>query len=197
MATYNAIAATSEAIRRYLKEAPRPEFAALDVDIYQASDFNKAIPAGGRISIFLYRIAVNQSRRNLPPRLNDAGTIRLRPAIPLDLFYAVGAWALNADLQQRLLGWAIRTLEDSPVFPASVLNQLQTTAVFRKTETVELVCESLPLADLNVLWELVKPNVPLSVGYVARMIAIESEPPQISGPLVQTREFDLQELVEP
>ena len=196
MATYNALAATSEAIRRYLKEAPRPEFPSLDVDIYQASDFTKSVPAGGRISIFLYRIGVTQSRRNLPPRMNDAGTIRLRPAIPLDLFYAISAWALNADLQQRLLGWTIRTLEDSPIFPASVLNQLQATPVFRKTETVELVCDSWPLQDLNVLWELIKPNVPLSVGYVARMLAIESEPPQISGPLVQTREFDMQELVE-
>jgi hypothetical protein len=37
--------------------------------------------------------------------------------------------------------------------------------------------------------------VPLSVGYVARMLAIESEPPQLQGPLVQTRDFDLQEVL--
>jgi hypothetical protein len=195
VATYTALAATSEAIRRYLKESPHPEFTGLDVDIYQASDFTKPAPAGGRISIFLYRVGVTAARRNLPPKMNEAGTIRMRPAIPLDLFYAISAWAMHADLQQRLLGWAIRTLEDAPVFPASVLNQLQTTPVFRKTETVELVCDPWPIQDLGVLWELLKPNVPLSVGYVARMLAIESEPPQLDERVVQTRDFDIEELV--
>ena len=196
MATYTALAATSEAIRRYLKEAPHPEFAGLDVDVFQASDFGKAVPVGGRVSIFLYRVAVNQSRRNLPPKMNEAGTVLMRPAIPLDLFYAVSAWALHAELQQRILGWAIRTLEDAPVFPAAVLNRLQDTPVFRKSETVELVCDPWPLQDLGVLWELIKPNVPLSIGYVARMLALESEPPQLPGALVQTRDFDMQELVK-
>ena len=195
MALYPAVAATSDAIRRYLKEAAALEFTGVDVDVYQASDFAKSVPGGGRISIFLYRVAVNQSRRNLPAKLSEDGTIRMRPAIPLDLFYALSAWALNADLQQRLLGWAIRTLEDAPIFPASVLNQLQATPVFRTTETVELVCDSWPLQDLGVLWELTKPNVPLSVGVIARMVAIESKPPQIAGAVVQTRDFDLQELV--
>jgi len=194
VATYTAVAATSEAIRRYLKEAPHPEFVGLDVDVYQAADFIKPVPAGGRISIFLYRVGVTQSRRNLPPKMNEAGTIRMRPAIPLDLFYAISAWALHAELQQRLLGWAIRTLEDAPIFPASVLNQLQAAPIFRKTETVELVCDPWPMQDLGVLWELLKPNVPLSVGYVARMLALESEPPQMEGPLVQTRDFDIEEL---
>lgn len=194
MATYTAIAATSETIRRYLKEAPHPEFVGLDVDVYQAADFAKAVPAAGRISIFLYRVAVTQSQRNLPPKWNDEGTVRLRPAIPLDLFYAISAWAQRADLQHRLLGWAIRTLEDVPVFPASVLNQLQDEPVFRKTETVELMCDSWPLQDLGVLWDLTKPNVPLSIAYVARMVALESRPPQTVAPVVQTRDFDLETL---
>jgi len=195
MAKAAAIAATSDAIRRYLKEAPHEEFVGLDVDIYQAVDFTKPVPAAGRISIFLYRIAVNQSRRNLPPRLNDEGTIRMRPAIPLDLYYAISAWAQRAELQHRLLGWVIRAIEDAPIFPSSFLNQLQQEPVFRKTETVELLCDSWPLPDLGVLWELTKPNVPLSIGYVARMVALESAPPQTIAPVVQTRDFDIEELV--
>lgn len=191
MATYTALAATSDAIRRYLNDAPRPEFPSLDVAVFQARDFSEAVPTTGRISIFLYRVAVNTSRRNLPPKMNEEGTRRMRPAIPLDLHYAISAWALKADLQQRLLGWAVRTLEDAPIFPASVLNRLQAEHVFRSTETVELVCDPWPLQDLSVLWELTKPNVPLSIGYVARMVAIESEPPQYEEAAVQTRDFDL------
>jgi uncharacterized protein DUF4255 len=191
VANVNAIAAISEAIRRYLKEAPRQDFPQLDVELYQMTDFQKPVPAGGRISLLLYRIAVNTSRRNLPPTLGEDGKTRYRPPVPLDLFFLFSAWALNAEFQQRLLGWCVRTIEDAPVMPASVLNRLQTKAVFRGSETVELVGDSLPLQDLNVLWDVLKPNVPLSVSYVARMVTIESEIPLVEGPLVQTRAFDM------
>ena len=194
MATYNAIAATSEAIRRYLKDAPRPEFPQLDVDLYQAADFQKPVPAGGRISLFLFRIAVNSSRRNLPPRLSEDRKTRYRAPLPLDLFFLVSAWALNADLQQRLLGWCARTLEDAPILPASVLNRLQSTPVFRHSEMVELVCDPPSMQDLNVIWDVVKPNTPLSIAYVARMIAIESEMPLVEGELVQTQAFDMSQV---
>jgi hypothetical protein len=190
VANFNAIAAASEAIKRYLKEAPRPDFPQLDVDLYQMTDFQKSPPAGGRISLMLYRVAHNTSRRNLPPTVGDDGR-RFRPAVPLDLFFLISAWALNAEFQQRLLGWCVRTLEDAPILPASVLNRLQTQAVFRRTETLELIGEALSLQDLNVLWDVVKPNVPLSVTYVARMVAIESEIPLDENPLVQTRAFDM------
>lgn len=194
MATYNAIAATSQAIRRYLKEAPRPEFPQLDVDLYQAADFQRPVPAGGRISLFLFRIAVNSNRRNLPPRLGEDRKTRYRAPLPLDLFFLVSAWALNPDLQQRLLGWCARTLEDAPILPAAVLNRLQSTPVFRQSETVELVCDPLSMQDLNVIWDVVKPNPPLSIAYIARMIAIESEIPLVEGELVQTRAFDMSQV---
>jgi len=196
VANFNAIAAASEAIRRYLKEAPRPDFPQLDVDLYQMTDFQKAVPAGGRISLLLYRVAANTSRRNLPPTLGEDGRTRYRPPVPLDLFFLVSAWALNAEFQQRLLGWCVRTIEDAPIMPASVLNRLQTKAVFRQSETVELVGEALTLQDLNVLWDVLKPNVPLSVTYVARFVTIESEIPLVEGPLVQTRAFDIAQVPE-
>lgn len=191
MATYNAIAATSEAIRRYLKEAPHGDFPQLDVDLYQISDFQKPAPAGGRVSLFLYRVGVNTSRRNFSPRQSDDGRTRFRPSLPVDLFYLISVWAMNVEFQQRLLGWCMRTLEDSPSLPASVLNRLQSAAVFRKTETVEFVCDPLSLQDLSLLWELSKENAPLSIAYVARMIALDSEIPIVEGAIVQTREFDM------
>jgi hypothetical protein len=196
VATFNAIAATTEALRRYLRDAPRPAFPQLSVDVFQPSDFQSSPPAGGRISIFLYRVAVNGARRNLgpipgAPELGMDRNKRYRSPIPLDLYLLLSAWGLSADFQQRLLGWCIRTIEDAPVVPASVLNQFQPDVVFRETETVELLCEPLQLQDLNYIWELVKPNPPLSITYVARMIAIESTLTLPDAELVQTRGFDM------
>lgn len=197
MATFNAIAATSEALRRHLRDAPRPSaFQQVAVDVFQPSDFQTAAPAGGRISLFLFRVGVNTSRRHLgptpgAPELGTDRKVRYRSPIPLDLFFLVSAWGLTPDFQQRLLGWCIRAIEDTPVLPAGVLNQFQPEPVFRDTETVELLCEPLQLQDLNYLWELVKPNPPLSITYVARMIAIESTLRMPEGDLVQTRGFDM------
>jgi hypothetical protein len=187
MATYDAIAATSEAIRRYLKEAPREEFPQLDVVLYQPADFSKSVPTGGLVSLFLYRIGVN--RRNLPPTYSKDQSIRFKPPVAIDLFYLVSAWALNADFQQRLLGWTIRALEDCSILPATMLNRLQAEDVFRPTECVELSCESPSLQDMSFVWDLIKPNPPLSITYVAHMVAIESRVPLREGALVQARGF--------
>src|SRR3954451_11221229 len=119
MASYPAIAATSEAILGLLESAAlTSEFAGVSFAHYQAADFQTPIPTG--VSLFLHRVTVNPNR-NLAPRRNADGR-RLRPAIPVDLHYLLTAWADDAIKQQRLLGFAVRTLEDTPILPAGVLN---------------------------------------------------------------------------
>jgi hypothetical protein len=188
MATFHAIAATGQAILGLLGDAcPKPEFSAARFELYQISNFQSPMEEG--ISLFLYRIAVSGARRNLPPTVGPNGE-RYRPAIPLDLHYIASAWAQTAVKQQRLLGWAIRQLEDVPILPAGLLNNYGPEPdIFKPSETVEVILESLTLQDWNNLWSAAKTNPPsLSVGYVARMIGIESTL-ALSEVLVQTREF--------
>lgn len=191
MATYAAIAATSEAIIGLLRRArPKEEFTKSAFEVYQGNDFEAPMNEG--ISLYLYRVTVNASRRSLPPTVTPEGR-RMRPPIPLDLHYLLSAWGQSYDTQHRLIGWAIRELENTPVIPAGVLNSTGPEAdVFRPDETVELVCDPLALADMINLWETLKPksNRPLSVNYVARMIAIESRLELYEYAPVQTRQFD-------
>lgn len=111
--------------------------------------------------------------------------------IPLDLHYILSAWSKTAVKQQRLLGWAIRTLEDVPILPAGSLNNYNPEPdIFKPSETVEVILESLTLQDWNNLWGATKINPPsLSVGYIARMIAIESSLALSEFSVVQTREL--------
>ena len=102
----------------------------------------------------------------------------------------LSAWAKTAVKQQRLLGWAIRTLEDTPILPAGLLNHYGPESdIFRPSETVELILDQLTLQDLNNLWSATKISPPLSVNYVARMIAIESTLEIVDAEPVQTREL--------
>ena len=187
MATFHAIAATGQAIISLLADAcPKPEFGAARFELYQLSDFQSPMEEG--VSFYLYRIAVNGARRNLPPTVGPDGQ-RYRPAIPLDLHYMASAWAKTAVKQQRLLGWTIRMLEDVSILPAGLLNhQGPELEIFKQNETVELILEQITLQDWSNLWSATKTNPPLSVGYVARMISIDSTLaiPEVT---VQTRDF--------
>jgi hypothetical protein len=194
VAKSQAIAATGQAILGLLADAvPKSEFATARFELYQVGDFQPALDEG--ISLYLYRVAVSTARRNLPPTVAPDGK-RFRPPIPLDLHFMLSAWAKTAVKQQRLLGWAIRTLADSPVLPASLLNHYgPETDVFRPSETVELILDQLTLQDLNNLWSATKISPPLSVNYVARMVAIESTVEMADAPGVQTRDFNAEPVV--
>ncbi len=191
MARYQAIAATGEAIIGLLSDAcAKSEFTGARFALYQPKDFESPLDEG--VTLYLYRVSINGSRRNLPPTVGPDGK-RYRPPIPLDFHYVLTAWAKTAARQQRLLGWAVRTLQDVPVLPASFLSAYAPEPdVFRPGEAVELIFDSLTLQDMNNLWGTAKIAPPLSVAYLARMIAIESdvELPDAGLP-VQTRALEM------
>jgi len=188
MGTFQAIAATGQAMLGLLSDAiPRDQFPNAQFELYQMTNFQQPMDEG--ISLFLYRISPNQSRRNLPPTVGPDGR-RFRPPIPLDLYYIVTAWAPTAVRQQRLIGWTIRMFEDVPILPTGLLNNYgPEPEIFRQGETVEVVLDSLTLQDLNNFWGVSKSSLQLSIGYVARMLHIQSSMPITEYKEVQTREF--------
>src|SRR5215471_14977368 len=186
MAGRYAIAATGQAILGLLASAcPRPEFAAAKFDLYQAKDFQAPMEEG--ISLYLYRITPAGEIRNYPPRVAPDGR-RYKQVLPINLHYLLSSWAREAAKQQRLLGWAMRTLEDTPILPAGLLNlggpEHDT---FRPAETVDITMETISIYDMGAIWDVAKPNTQPSVCYVARMIGVESEIEIPTGPLAQTR----------
>jgi hypothetical protein len=188
MGTFQAIAATGQAMLGLLSDAvPRDLFPNAQFELYQMSNFQQPMEEG--ISLFLYRIAANTSRRNLPPSTGPDGR-RFRPPIPVDLYYIATAWAPTAVRQQRLLGWTIRMFEDVPILPTGLLNNYgPEPEIFKQGETVEVILDSLTLQDLNNFWGVSKSSLQLSVGYVARMLHIQSSMPITEYKEVQTREF--------
>jgi hypothetical protein len=189
VATYHAIAATSLAILGLLKDTcPKNEFPNAGFALYHPTDFETVSMDEG-ISLLLYRVVPNGTLRNLQPRLGLDGR-RYRASLPLDLHYLLTAWAKSVEKQQRLLGWSMRTLEDTPILPAGLLNHfMPEPETFHGNETVELICETLSIQDWAALWDKLKPKIQTSVTYVARMVAIESNIELTGTGMVQTREF--------
>lgn len=188
MATPNAIAAAGQAILGLIAAGvPHDEFADAKFELYQAKNFQSPMTEG--VSLYLYRITPAGEIRNYPPRIAPDGH-KYKQLLPINLHYILSAWAQEAVKQQRLLGWAMRILEDTPVMPAGVLNQSgPENDTFRPTEIVDLIMEPISIYDMGAIWDVSKPNVQPSVGYVARMIGLESQLEVIEAEPVQTREF--------
>jgi hypothetical protein len=195
MAGYFAIASASQAILSLLANArPRPEFAGSSFELYQAKNFQTPMDDG--LSLYLYRISTTAARRTMPPFTAPDGR-RFRPALPIDLHYMLTAWGRDAVRQQRLLGWAVRTLEDTPVLPSGLLNESGPEPdTFHSNETLELARDTLSISDLNNVWEIAKQNQQPSALYVVRLLALESRVEWTEYPAVQARVFQAGKVVE-
>ena len=188
MATANAIAGVGQAILGLIAAGvPRDEFPTAIFQLYQAKDFQSPMDEG--LSLYLYRITPAGEIRNYPPRIAPDGR-QYRQPLPLNLHYLLSSWARDAVKQQRLLGWAMRLLEDTPVMPATVLNQAgPETDTFWPNETVDVIMETISVYDMGAIWDVAKPNTQPSVCYVARMVGVESPLSVIEAAPAQTRVF--------
>jgi hypothetical protein len=197
MATYPAIAVTGQAILKLLADScPRAEFAAARFELFQVGNFSQPQPMDEGISLFLYRFGVNAARRNLPSQVKLNG-LRYRPPLPLDLYYLMTAWAKSAAKQQRLLGWAMRVLEDTPLLPPGLLNDVgPEPEIFQPNETVEIIFEPLSLQDMYNIWSAIKASPQLSASYVIRAVSIDSTVLITEAALVQTRALDYGEAIQ-
>jgi hypothetical protein len=176
MANYLAIAAVARTLLRLLEEqCPREEFStAPSFVLYSSHDFSTPVVTEG-FSLLLYRVTVNNVMRNQPPKRQTDG-VKMRPSLPLDLSFMLTPWAGEAERQLRLLGWAMRFLEDNAVLSASVLNQSlsrRERPAFDPHEAVEIFCDPPSLPDYLGLWDKFKTSWQTSVFYTARMVLLD------------------------
>jgi Pvc16 N-terminal domain len=188
MADYAAIASTCEAIVRLLRSNYRAgQFnAVIDIQVYVAEDFTRPMEQG--VSLFLYRVYHDGTRRAPPGRLRDGQ--RQRPTLPLDLHFFLTAWAKKASLQHEIAGWMMRVMEDNPILSSALLNAHRPN-VFHPDESVETSLTQLSVEEVFRIWEVMINHVyELSVPYVARSVEIESPDVLALGELVQQRVVD-------
>ena len=198
MAGFNAISVTSQAILGLLEDARPTDFERARFRLFQSVDLTESRDGFTEgISLYLYSVTFNTTRRNMPPRRDPLTGVRRRPPVPLDLHFLLTAWAADAAQQQRLLGWAVRMIEDTPILPAGFLNRFGPagTDVFDPSETVEVVGETLSLQDMYDIWQVAQSRQQPSLGYVARQVAIDSIFDLTEAAPAQTRESGIGLLV--
>lgn len=158
----------------------------LQFKVYRTHDFATPMDAG--LSLFLYRVTVSTVQRTPPARPAPDGHPR-RTQLPLDLHFLLTPWAKDASLEQVILGWMMRTIEDTPILPAGLLNTL-TPGVFETEETVEIVVGQLANEEMFRIWDVLPTDYQISVPYTARIVRIDSELDRREGGPVLTRELE-------
>lgn len=139
-----------------------------------------SLALGTAVSLYLYRVTVNDHLRNTRPHHAPAETTPL----PLDLHYLLSAWSDSAEHEQVLLAWAMRHLHENAILDASSLNP---DGEWASDEVVRVSPEELTNEDLLRLWETLAPTYRLSYSYVARVVFIESEATRAGARVVATR----------
>lgn len=188
MADFRAVATVCEAVVELLRASYHSEDFnnELEFRVFTPRDF--ANPMANGVSLFLYRIYPNGAHRTPVGRLGPDGR-RLQTELPVELHFLLTVWGREASLQHTVAGWMMRTLEDTPILSAGLLNSV-TAEVFRADETVEISLTELSTENLLRIWEVLGLNVyQLSVPYIARILQLESVQAEPSGlgPEVQER----------
>lgn len=184
MATFQAIGSVAEAVVRLLEQNYQPTVLGLDLqfEVYQGKDFSSPMDAG--VSVFVYQVEVNKVQRTLPPA--EPG---YRRPLPIDIWLLLTAWAQDSSIEHDILGWTMRTIDDSPILPSGLLNAA-IPGVFSPEETVELAPADLTNEEVFSLWQVLPNSLQLSVPYVARVVRLESSVSVPQGPPVLRRELD-------
>ncbi len=195
MAKPFAISAVARAVLSLLEAAvPRDEvrgFPNAKFEMYQASNFVEKNVTPEGIGVYVYRLAPANNVRNTAPRSLPDGK-RIRPSMAIDIHFLLVAFAADAYKQHRLLGWAIRAIEDMPILPSSLLNLAgPEETIFGEAEAVDVVMENLSAQELNSIWDAAQSVSQLAAPYVVRMIELESELEMHEHPPVQTRVFGM------
>jgi hypothetical protein len=189
VAGYSAIAAAAKSLERLLTNR-----FAVDVPVNQpgavtkavlvsTDDFNVAGSNANRppvLTIFLARVEVDHVMR---AAWSAVGADDGRSHLPLDLHFLITPWASNAEHEQRILGSAMRCLDETPVLSGPLLDTTHN-AGFEVDEALQVVPDDPEPDWLARMWDTMDAHYRLSIPYIVRIVRIDSDAAPAGPPVL-------------
>jgi hypothetical protein len=116
------------------------------------------------VSLYLFRVTVNEHLRNQRPPPDKGQTLML------DLHYMLTVWADKVDDEQRLLSWVMQQLWTHEALSAS---DLTPDGGWAPGDLVQIIPAEISHEDLTRLWDSLKRSYRPSVTYVARVVPVD------------------------
>lgn len=154
---------------------------ACDFALVSSGELAGTIDETTRITLYLYRVTVNEHNRQQRPGLMSP---QQQAPLGLDLHFLLTAWAGIAQDELLPFAWALRQLYLHPILDASSLSP---EANWSPEEVIQIIPSELPVEDMMRIWDALAPPYRLSVSYVARLVRIDPDELVEAGPVVATR----------
>lgn len=163
------IAGASASIRRLLEDQL---VATGGLDGYTVSLFSTRGFVSGltnRIALFLYRVDIDESRRQVQlPRLTPATPSRF--ALGLELHYMLTVWGgQDPEGEQQMLARCMDALERHALVSGTLLHPGYT---WEPQDALRISLAHLSTEDMLRLWDSLEPSYQLSVPYVVRTVRL-------------------------
>jgi Pvc16 N-terminal domain len=188
MAGFKAIAAAAKSIerlltKRFTTDAPVPGGNATKAVLVRTDDFDltgNTIIKPPVLTLFLVRVEVNRLMR---PGWSGVGAVTERVHLPLDLHFLLTPWASNAEYEQRILGSAMRCLEETPVLSGPLLDT-SNDPQWAPEDAIQVTPGDLGADGIMRIFDTLDADYRLSVPYLARIIRIDGVQPPGPPPVL-------------
>ena len=181
------IAAVTRTLRNLLNSVATADYSALPLDTRPIAQIEvTTLPpdrvrlpdaSRNRLNLFLYQAGLSAAWRNMDlPRQVRPGEAG-HPALPLNLFYVLTAFAENDSelIGQVLLGTGMQILHDHPVLSRSeIANALALSELDTQVERVRVTPQPFELDEISKLWAGFQSEFRLSAMYQVAVVLIES-----------------------
>lgn len=188
MSNYLAIATVTATLQRLLQASIQADVEGARVTTLRPENLGEGAPESGA-NIFLYQILSNPAHSNgAVVGRQRRGEVTKQSQAALDLYYLFSFYGNEVELEpQRLLGSAVRTLEDYSTLTPDMLRAtidhraypfLATSDLPEQSEAVRVERQDLEMEDLSNLWSgLFEASYLLSVAYKVTVVLVEGDLP--------------------
>lgn len=143
----------------------------------QLAEFDDPADASTAVTLFLYRVTVNEQLRNTfqAGRTPDG----FAPALPVDLHFMLSVWASSAGAEHTVFAWALRQMADLQLLDTAALGP---EAQWAEGDVLQVLPSELTIEDQMRIWDALEPAYRLSATYVVRAVrldAVEAPRPRV------------------
>jgi hypothetical protein len=191
MANIAAIRSVGTSLESYLDRAyraavfpPNVEKPTCEFNVVSSGGIQEADDPGdgaARVLIFLYHVGID-------PHLRNSGRLSTpempSPPLSVALHYLFTFWSNSAEVEHLVLAWTMLELQATSLLDATILSA---DARWSAEDIVQLIPEELSNEDMMRIWDTLRPDYRLSVGYVARVVRIDPEPEREQPPVIAAR----------
>jgi hypothetical protein len=132
------------------------------------------------VSLFLYRITLNEHLRNTGGPSDPSGPAPLA----LNLHYLLTIWAPDALTEHVVFSWALRQLH---LHETLTVSDLSPDGGWGPGDFVQVIPAELSSEDMSRIWMSLGPKYRLSVSYIARVVRIDPDATPDARPVVARR----------